>query len=77
MGLNPETAPGGRRRRAAGRRANPLHWVVRWADWFEERGVYIPGEDNRSLSTWRDFGWLIAVWLIAVSAFVVFFAIVS
>jgi hypothetical protein len=56
---------------------NPLRWFMRWADWFESRGVYVPGEDSRSLSTWRDFGWLIAGWLIAVSAFVVFFAIVS
>lgn len=56
---------------------NPLGWFVRWADWFEERGVYVPGEDSRSLSTWRDFGWLIVGGLIAVSAFVVFFAIVS
>lgn len=59
------------------RTANPLRWIVRWADWFESRGVYVPGEDNRSLSPWRDFGWLIAGWLIAVSAFVVFFAFAS
>jgi hypothetical protein len=56
---------------------NPLSWLVRWADWFEARGVYVPGEDNRSLSTWRDFGWLITGWLIAVAALVVFFGFVS
>jgi hypothetical protein len=56
---------------------NPLSWLFRWADWFESRGVYVPGEDARTLSTWRDFGWLIVGWLIALSAFVVFFAIVS
>lgn len=22
----------------------------RWADWFEQRGVYVPGEDNRTVS---------------------------
>jgi hypothetical protein len=81
VGLNPDAAPGRRRRRDQAadshHRVNPLSWAVHWADWFEERGVYIPGEDSRSLSTWRDFGWLIALWLIAVSAFVVFFAIVS
>lgn len=58
-------------------RANPLHWMVRWVDWFEERGVYVPGEDNRTLSTWRDFGWLIAGWLLTVSAFVVLFAVAT
>jgi hypothetical protein len=58
-------------------RGNPLYWLVRWVDWFESRGVYVPGEDSRSLSTWRDFGWLIASWLVAVSAFVVFFAVAS
>lgn len=56
---------------------HPLGWFLRWADWFEARGVYVPGEDNRALSAWRDFGWLIAGWLIVVSMFVVFFAIVS
>jgi hypothetical protein len=76
VGLNPE--PRSRRRRAAAAvDVNPVSWFMRWADWFEARGVYVPGEDSRSLSTWRDFGWLIAGWLIAVSAFVVFFAIVS
>lgn len=59
------------------KRVNPVAWMVRWADWFESRGVYVPGEDSRNLSTWRDFGWLIAGWLVAVSAFVVFFAVAS
>jgi cobalamin biosynthesis protein CobD/CbiB len=59
------------------RRVNPVFWMVRWADWFESRGVYVPGEDSRNVSTWRDFGWLIAGWLVAVSAFVVFFAVAS
>jgi hypothetical protein len=74
MGLTPT----GRRRRAPSAVGlNPLAWFVRWADWFESRGVYVPGEDSRSISTLRDFGWLIVGGLITVSAFVVFFAIVS
>jgi hypothetical protein len=74
VGLTPA-----RRRSAVTRlkRLNPLFWFVRWADWFEARGVYVPGEDSRSLSTWRDFGWLIAGWLLAVSAYVVFFALAT
>lgn len=71
MGLNPQ------RTRTERGRVNPLSWLVRWADWFESRGVYVPGEDTGILSTWRDFGWLIIGWLIALSAFVVLFAIVS
>ena len=79
MGLTPDGRPRtrSRRRRSTGLDINPLSWFVRWADWFESRGVYVPGEDSRSLSTLRDFGWLIAGWLITVSAFVVLFAIVS
>ena len=79
MGLTPDHRPSSRsrRRRSSGLDINPLSWFVRWADWFESRGVYVPGEDSRSLSTLRDFGWLIVGWLIAVSAFVVLFAIVS
>lgn len=80
MGLSSDIRPPGRSRRrrpSTSFDVNPLSWPVRWADWFESRGVYVPGEDSRTLSTLRDFGWLIAAWLIAVSAFVVFFAIVS
>ena len=52
----------------------PLRAAV---DWFEARGVYVPGEDNRLLSLWRDFGWLIITWLITVSMFVIFFALAA
>jgi len=55
-------------------RLNPLALVVYWADWFESRGVYVPGEDNQSLSPWRDFGWLIAAWMVTVGALVVLLA---
>jgi hypothetical protein len=46
-------------------------------DWFEARGVYVPGEDNRAISPWRDFGWLIATWLLTVSLLVIFFALAA
>ncbi|QWF82607.1 hypothetical protein [Amycolatopsis sp. CA-230715] len=49
----------------------------RWADWFEQRGVYVPGEDNRTVSPWRDFGWLIIAWLAGLAAFVLFFALAT
>jgi hypothetical protein len=59
------------------RARNPLAWVVRIADWFEKRGVYVPGEDNQTVDPWRDFGWLIVVWLIAIGAFILFFAVAA
>jgi hypothetical protein len=52
----------------------PLRAAV---DWFEARGVYVPGEDNRAISPWRDFGWLIATWLVTVGLFVIFFALAA
>lgn len=48
--------------------------VLHLVDRFEERGIYVPGEDNKSLSPWRDFGWLFAGFLIAVAIFVLLFA---
>lgn len=56
---------------------NPFSLVARWAEWFESRGVYVPGEEHRSLSPSRDFGWLIAAWLFTVSALVVLFAVAT
>ena len=74
--MRPEhTVRSARRRTRWVARLNPLALVVYWADWFESRGVYVPGEDNRSLSAMRDFGWLIAVWLVSVAALVVLFAV--
>ena len=32
--------------------------VLHLVDRFEARGIYVPGEDNKTLSPWRDFGWL-------------------
>lgn len=46
-------------------------------DWFEARGVYVPEEDDRSVTPWRDFSWQIATWLITVGLFVVFFALAA
>ena len=51
--------------------------VLHLVDRFEARGVYVPGEDNKALSPWRDFGWLIASFLLAVSVFVLLFALAS
>lgn len=47
----------------------------RMVDSFEIRGVYVPGEEDRSLVPDRDFGWLVAGWLVSTGLFVVFFAI--
>jgi hypothetical protein len=58
-------------------RTNPGRWMTRWADWFEQRGVYVPGEDNHTVDPWRDFGWLIVVWLIGVGGFILFFALAT
>lgn len=58
-------------------RRNPFGWMLHWADWFEERGVYVPGEDNHTVDPWRDFGWLIVVWLVAVGGFILFFALAT
>lgn len=51
--------------------------LLRWVDRFEARGVYVPGEDNKAISPWRDFGWLIAAFLITVAVFVLFFALAA
>jgi hypothetical protein len=53
------------------------HRLMKWADWFEVRGVYVPGEDNRPIEPFRDFGWLIVAWVIGLGVFVLFFAIAS
>ncbi|NIH82026.1 hypothetical protein FHX46_004556 [Amycolatopsis viridis] len=54
---------------------NPLSWVSRVADWFEQRGVYVPGEDNHTVDPWRDFGWLIVAWLVGCGTFILFLAL--
>jgi hypothetical protein len=46
-------------------------------DQFEARGVYVPGEDNKAISPWRDFGWLIALWLVTVAVLILFFAMAA
>jgi hypothetical protein len=51
--------------------------IERLVDRFEERGVYVPGEDNKAISPWRDFGWLIASFLVTVAVFVLFVAIAA
>ena len=54
---------------------NPISWLERWADWFERRGVYVPGEGSRAVDPWRDFGWLIVAWVAGLALFILFFAI--
>jgi hypothetical protein len=56
---------------------NPFRGMGRWADWFEQRGVYVPGEDNHTVDPWRDFGWLIVVWVVSVGIFILFFALAT
>ncbi len=46
-------------------------------DQFEARGVYVPGDDNKAISPWRDYGWLIALWLVTVAVFILFFAMAA
>lgn len=73
LGVRVERSEGTSVRRSAVR-------VWRWLttvliDRFEERGVYVPGEDNKAISPWRDFGWLIAGFLVAVAVFILLFAL--
>lgn len=55
----------------------PRHAVDKLVDRFEARGVYVPGEDHARISPWRDFGWLIAIWLVTVAVFFLFFALAA
>ena len=52
-----------------------LQAAWRLVDRFEARGVYVPGDDSKPISPWRDFGWPIAGWLLAIALFVLIFAI--
>lgn len=51
---------------------NPLALIARWADWFEERGVYEPHDERRAFSPLHDSGWLVASWLAIIGMFLVF-----
>lgn len=51
--------------------------ILHLVDRFEARGIYVPGEDNKSISPLRDFGWLIAGFLVAVAVFVLLFALAA
>lgn len=53
----------------------PFQWITRWADWFENRGVYVPGEESRAVDPVRDFGWLMAAWVAGVAIFILLFAL--
>lgn len=56
---------------------NPLRWVNTLADRFEERGVYVPGDESGSVQPWRDFGWVVVAWIFALGIFVLFFALAT
>lgn len=56
---------------------NPLRWIATLADWFELRGVYVPGENSRAVQPWREFGWLVIGWLAALGLFVLLFALAT
>jgi hypothetical protein len=56
---------------------NPFALIRMWSNWYEQRGVYVPGEDSSALSPWRDFGWFIAIWLIIVAMFVLLFVLIA
>ena len=51
--------------------------VLHLVDRFEARGIYVPGEDNKTISPLRDFGWLFAGFLIGVAVFVLLFALAT
>jgi hypothetical protein len=55
----------------------PRQVLDRLVDRFETRGVYVPGEDNRTISPLRDFAWLLAGWLFTAAVFVIFFALAA
>lgn len=59
------------------RRLNPFRWPAQFAAWFEQRGVYVPGEENHTIDPWRDFGWLIVVWVVAIGGFILLFALAT
>ncbi len=59
------------------RTLNPLRWVARLADSFEERGVYVPGIDGGPVQPWREFGWAIVGWIFTIGLFVLFFALAT
>lgn len=51
--------------------------VLHLVDRFEARGIFVPGEDNKKLSPWRDFGWLFAGFILATAVFVLLFALAA
>jgi hypothetical protein len=55
----------------------PRAVLDRLVDRFETGGVYVPGEDDRSISPLRDFALLLAGWLVTAAVFVIFFALAA
>lgn len=52
---------------------NPLRWASRIVDRFEERGVYVPGDDDASPRAGRYAGWVATGWLCAAGLITVVF----
>lgn len=51
--------------------------VFHLVDRFEARGIYVPGEDNKTISPWRDYAWLLAGFIIAAAIFFLLFALAA
>lgn len=56
---------------------HPLRLLDALVDRFEARGVYVPGDDKKAISAWRDYGWLIALWMVTVALLILFFAMAA
>jgi hypothetical protein len=55
----------------------PLRWISEAADRFEQRGVYVPGEHEREVNLWREFGWAFIAWIFMLGLFVLFFTLAT
>jgi hypothetical protein len=51
--------------------------ILHLVDRFEARGIYVPGEDNKTISPWRDYAWLLAGFIIAAAIFFLLFALAA
>lgn len=56
---------------------NPLRAVRVAVEWFEDRGVYVPGDDAGSVQPWRAFGWVFVGWIFALGLFILLFAVAA
>lgn len=56
---------------------NPLRWVLDLVEWFEDRGVYVPGDDSGVVRPWRAFGWIFVGWIFTLGLFILLFALAA